>query len=62
MGPLISFLLEIDRKTWTAFTERRKEEGRTAIGVLRILVQRYIDYGLDGFDELTRKPKNKDTK
>jgi hypothetical protein len=52
VGPLVSFLIQIDRQTWKAFTERRKQEGRTAIGVLRLLIRRYIVHGLD---ELTEK-------
>ena len=47
MGPLVTFLFKIDRKTWTAFTARRIAEGRTAIGVIRLLIQQYITKGLD---------------
>jgi hypothetical protein len=47
VAPIISFLLTIDRKTWQAFTERRKQEGRTAIGVIRLLIHRYVKHGLD---------------
>lgn len=55
MGPLISFLIQIDKKTWKAFTERRKQEGRTAIGVFRLLIQQYIRKGLE-----EPGPKDKD--
>ena len=51
MGSIVSFLIQIDRKTWRAFTARRQREGRTAIGVMRLLIQWYIKHGLDEPDQ-----------
>jgi DNA transposition AAA+ family ATPase len=55
MGPIVTFLVKIDRETWRAFTERRMAEGRTAIGAIRLLIQQYAKHGFI-------EPKDKDTK
>ena len=43
---LATYLLQIDRKTWTAFLARVRADGRTAKYVLARLIEQYIAKGL----------------
>lgn len=56
MVPWVSYLLEIDRKTWDAFKARLRSEGRTVKWVIERLIHHYINHGID---EPSKKEKDK---
>jgi hypothetical protein len=57
MIPLLTFPIQIDKKTWETFKARAKQEGLTAKAVIYRFIEYFINHGLP-----PEPPKKKDPK